>query len=242
MAQQKIITDNKVVMNSLDNISFKALFSMKDKGIVDTLGGIIQSGKESNIFWGTDAKGNPIIVKIYLISSNSFNNMLNYIKGDPRFLGISSNKRKVIFEWCKKEFSNLSKCRNVGMDVPEPLYFKNNVLVMEPIISEDRYALPLSSTSLNNPKDFFEKLKHQMKLMLKKARLIHADFSEFNILVKHTDNIQTPVIIDFGQAVLPEHPRAAFFLNRDLKNICLFFNKRYDMSLDPKKLLEELKA
>lgn len=241
MAEQKIITDKKVVMNSLDNTSFNALFKMKDKGIVDYLGGVVQSGKESNIFSGCDSKDNPIIVKIYLIDSNSFNNMIDYIRGDPRFIGISSNKRKVIFEWCRKEYSNLTKCTDAGMDVPKPIYYRNNVLVMEPITDDDNlYSRPLSQVNLDNPSDFFEKLKKQMKLMLKEARLIHADLSEFNILVQNTGSAQNPIIIDMGQSVLPEHPRAKFFLERDMKNICSFFKKEYDIDYDPKKLIKEL--
>ena len=241
MAEQKIITDKKVVLNSLDNTSFNALFKMKDKGIVDYLGGVVQSGKESNIFSGCDSKDNPIIVKIYLIGSNSFNNMIDYIRGDPRFIGISSNKRKVIFEWCKKEYSNLTKCAGVGMAVPNPIYYRNNVLVMNPITNDDDlYSQPLSRVSLNDPSDFFEKLKNQMKLMLKEARLIHADLSEFNILVQNTGNTQKPIIIDMGQSVLPEHPRAKFFLERDMNNICSFFKKTYNIDCDPKNLIKEL--
>ena len=240
MAEQKIITDKKIVMNSLDNTSFSALFKMKDKGIVDYLGGIVQSGKESNIFYGIDSKDNPVIVKIYLIGSNSFNNMIEYIQNDPRFVGISSNKRKVIFEWCKKEYSNLAKCRDAGMTVPEPIYFKNNVLVMEPILNDnDLYSTPLSHTSLDNPEEFFEKLKHEISLMLNKANLIHADLSEFNILVRETDNHQDPVIIDFGQAVLPRHPRAKFFLERDLANICKSFRKNSNTDCSPKDFLKK---
>jgi RIO kinase 1 len=241
--QKNQITDKKVVMNSLDNTSFTALTKMKDKGIIDYIGGVIQSGKESNIFYGTNSKNEPIIIKIYLISSNSFNNMIQYIQGDPRFIGLSSNKRKVIFEWAKKEYSNLMKCIKVGMDVPNPYFYMNNVLIMEPILKDNLYAPPLFQTFLEDPHDFFKQLKHQMRLMVKSAKLIHADLSEYNILVtndKENNSKQKPIIIDVGQSVLISHPKSSDFFKRDIENIVKYFNKNYDLNINNEDLIKEL--
>ncbi|MEM0157137.1 MAG: RIO1 family regulatory kinase/ATPase, partial [Thermoplasmataceae archaeon] len=61
-----------------------------------------------------------------------------------------------------------------------------------------------------------------MRAMYQKAKLVHADLSEYNILYhrKHA------YIVDVGQSVSREHPAADYFLERDVKNISIFFTKK----------------
>jgi RIO kinase 1 len=61
-----------------------------------------------------------------------------------------------------------------------------------------------------------------MKRLYRDARLVHADLSEYNILI---DEQGDPVFIDMGQSVLTDHPRAQEFLRRDVSNIIKFFNE-----------------
>ena len=72
-------------------------------------------------------------------------------------------------------------------------------------------------------KDILEEMKK-----IRESGLVHADLSEYNILVKDSK----PVIIDVGQAVLQTHPRAKEFLERDLKNISTFFRKKGVKDID----------
>ncbi|HJK52311.1 MAG TPA: serine protein kinase RIO, partial [Methanocorpusculum sp.] len=55
--------------------------------------------------------------------------------------------------------------------------------------------------------------------LYQKARLVHGDLSEYNILTG-PDGL---ILIDMAQAVTPEHPKAYNFLFRDIKNINRFF-------------------
>jgi len=68
----------------------------------------------------------------------------------------------------------------------------------------------------------FWKIIDNMKTLYCKAKIVHADLSEYNIMVWRRD----PVFFDFGQAVLRSHPNADFFLERDVRNIVSFFRKR----------------
>ena len=64
-------------------------------------------------------------------------------------------------------------------------------------------------------------------ILYNKAELVHADLSEFNILYG-----DQPYLIDMGQSVTRDHPRALSFLMRDIRNIHRFFSSRCDVSSD----------
>jgi len=61
-----------------------------------------------------------------------------------------------------------------------------------------------------------------LKNLYKDAKLVHCDFSEFNIF--KTD--KGLILFDLGSAVDLRHPNANEFLKRDIKNISTFFAKR----------------
>jgi RIO kinase 1 len=48
-----------------------------------------------------------------------------------------------------------------------------------------------------------------------RARLVHADFSPYNILWHDS----SPLVIDVGQAVAIQHPRSREFLVRDIERL-----------------------
>jgi len=69
-----------------------------------------------------------------------------------------------------------------------------------------------------------------------KARLIHGDLSEYNILYQKKE----AVIIDCGQAVTVEHYNAVEILERDVVNINRFFRNRGVKVIDHKELLNSI--
>jgi RIO kinase 1 len=148
--------------------------------------------------------------------------MKNYIVGDPRFKKIPHNVSKIIYLWASKEFKNLKRAYKVELSVPEPLFVKNNILGMEYIGFESIPAPVLKD--IVNPKEpviLFNEILNFIKNLFQKAKLVHGDLSEFNILYHN----QKPVIIDISQAVSIQHPKAEVFLSRDIKNIFRYFEK-----------------
>jgi RIO kinase 1 len=60
-----------------------------------------------------------------------------------------------------------------------------------------------------------------IKKLYLKARLVHGDLSEYNIMNERGK----PVIFDMGQSVLIGHPMAHELLLRDFKNLNNYFFK-----------------
>jgi RIO kinase 1 len=191
-------------------------------GPLDRIEGIISAGKEANVYLAYDLEGNEVAIKIYKIDSNTSRWMRNYIVGDPRFKKIPRNISKIIYLWASKEYKNLKRAEKAGLSVPKPILVKNNILIMEYIGFGPIPAPKLKD--IKDPKEInklFSEVLNMMKLLYQKAKLVHGDLSEFNILYHN----QHPVIIDISQAVSIEHPKAEIYLVRDIKNIFNYFKK-----------------
>ena len=158
--------------------------------------------------------------------------MIDYIIGDERFKKVQRDKREIVFAWTKKEFNNLEKARKAKVRVPLPIAFTKNVLVME-FIGENGLASRTlkDERNIDLVKAYFTIINAMAKLY--KANLVHADLSEYNVLVKGKEY----VIIDMGQGVLLTHPKAKEFFERDCKNIANYFTKK-----NMKKTAEEVYA
>jgi RIO kinase 1 len=200
-----------------DDFTERNLFKLSSKGYFDELESPFSMGKEANIFIAR--KGDKrIIVKIYRLTTCDFFKMYEYLKGDPRF-NVEKNRRKIIFSWAKREYYNLLKARSGGVRVPSVYGYFFNILVME-LIGDDLPCPLLKDKFPKNPKLFFDELINQIK-KLYKAGLVHADLSHFNIM--NFDD--RPVLIDFSQSTVLDHPMSDYFLLRDVKNVCSFFSK-----------------
>lgn len=231
----------KVIENVFDNATLKALYTLSNKGIIEALGGSVSTGKEANVFLASGENGEDIAVKIYRISSSTFRSMEDYILGDPRFSNIRHNKRDIIFAWTKKEFRNLMRAKSAGIRVPEPIITERNILIME-FMGDNGNPYPLlKETKLDEEdgKKIFETIVDDMHKLYKDANLVHGDLSEYNILIDTKDI--TPIIIDMGQSVTLEHPRADQFLKRDIENLLRYF-KRYKINASPQNIYEKIRG
>lgn len=198
--------------------------SKLQKEYFEEIKGPIATGKEANVFLATGKKDSVydfVVLKIYRVDTSSFNNMIDYVRGDPRFLRVKRGKRDIVYAWAKKEYSNLIKAGRAGVRVPKAITYKNNVLVMEFIGNKTIPALTAKRNPPDNPKKWYKSIINYMKLLYNKEELIHSDLSEYNVLNKDGE----PVIIDIGQAVLKQHPMAMSFLERDIRKVNSWFSR-----------------
>lgn len=207
-----------------DKPTIEAIHRLAMKKEFEQLEFLVSTGKEAHVFRAVDSSENFLAVKVYKIQTSEFRNMQQYLQGDIRFMNVRKNKRDIVFAWTKKEYKNLLLASNAGIPVPRPAAFLENILVMEFIGEEDGSACkPLNEVPVQelDLEDLFEQCIEAIAGLYYKAKLVHADLSEYNILVQK-GRIR---IIDMGQAVLLSHPRAKEFFGRDLRNISSYFAK-----------------
>ncbi|HZX45045.1 MAG TPA: serine protein kinase RIO [Candidatus Nanoarchaeia archaeon] len=225
----------KTMHNVFDEFTNWTLFKLISEGYFEGLESPISIGKEANIFSARRKDRSRVIVKIYRLEACDFNRMYDYIKEDPRYSNLKGKKRKIIFSWVQREYRNLLKAREGGVNVPTPITFKNNIIVMEFIGKADNVSSRLSVEAPKNPKKFFDKVVDNIR-KLYKAGLVHADLSPFNIL----NHDEEPMLIDFSQATILDNSRAMEFLQRDVRIVATYFTK-LGLKIDLGKVLKTIK-
>ena len=215
---KKSLDKFKIYKNVFDEFTLMTLFRLSSRVHFDSLVSPLQIGKESNVFLADTKEDEFVIVKIYRLHSCNFNQMYSYIKSDPRFAKLKNQRRLVIFHWVQREYRNLLLARE-KINVPRPIAFANNVLVMESI-GNDRPASQLKDKLPKDMKDFSERVLRSIHDMAG-IGLVHGDVSEFNIL----NHNEKPYFIDFSQGTSIKDPNAQDYLKRDLQNIARFFSK-----------------
>lgn len=126
--------------------------------------------------------------------------------------------------WAEKEVRNLKRLHltNGLIKAPQPFLLKNNVIVME-FIGEDGLGAPrLKDADIIDIQQTYVDVLFIMRRMYHMCRLVHADFSEYNMLY-HKGEVW---VIDVSQSVEHDHPMALDFLRMDCTNINNFFKKK----------------
>jgi serine/threonine-protein kinase RIO1 len=173
-----------------------------------------------------------LVVKFFRTTLSQFKNRADYVDGDSRYNGAKFSKIKTtdaLKMWAAKEFRNLIRLHRVGVQCPEPLHVSGHTLVMT-MISKDSNGVP--APQLKEVQLSTQRLRHvfthvavNMRAMFQRAKLVHGDLSEFNIL--YVGGKERPVVlIDVGQAVDLSHPKHIEYLGRDCRTVLDFFQRR----------------
>jgi RIO kinase 1 len=235
-SKEKDSSTRKTYDQVFDHAALLTIASLIGDGVISTLDYPVSTGKEANVFHGTDASGRAKALKIYRIATATFRNIALYIEGDPRFKRVKRGTKPTIFAWAQKEYKNLVRMGDAGVRVPDPERVLDNVLVMEYIGDESRPAPTLREVALEDPGAVYEDVVANLKA-IRKSGLVHADLSEYNFLWWQ-DRV---VVIDVGQAVPLDHPHADEWFRRDVTNVARFF-KRLGVDTTPARLEQVLRG
>jgi len=219
-----------------------ALHKLLNAGVIKVVHGAVASGKEARIYWAEAPDGSDVALKIYLVQTAEFRRGRRvYIEGDPRFKEVRGDMRRLVELWCSKEYRNLVRAYEAGARVPRPIARRGNVLVMEFVGDPEQRGRPaplLKEVDLDDPEKAFETVKGYIELLYTRAKLVHADLSEYNIMVRGGEL----VLIDLGSAVNVGHPMADEFLLRDVRNVFTYFSKLGVDVGDPQEFVQTLKS
>ncbi|NHK30812.1 MAG: phosphotransferase [Asgard group archaeon] len=200
---------------------------LKKFNVISDLVAEVNSGKEASIYIA-HLNNSPLIVKLFRLQLTSHNKQKRRKSGNPLTRATS---------YANREFYLMSVAFRAGLNVPTPAMNINNIILMQFIGENWRPAPQLRNTVLSEPAEMLDEIIEQLKLMYQKARIIHGDFSEYNILV-HNDK---PIIIDFPQGIdmsllgnrsEDRIHRNLEVLRKDIQTICDYFDKVYHLEVD----------
>ena len=219
------IKDFKIERKVFDERTLFAIYKLMLKGSIRSVESLIKEGKESVVISGKDRRNKWIAIKVYRTEHCDFRNMWKYLISDPRFFSVKKSRRNVVYNWCKREFKNLKLAFKGKVNCPKPIDFYENVLVMSFIGSRGIPAprlvdLDFEKFEMDEIRFIHSEVMKEFE-KLSKIGLVHSDLSEYNILLYRGK----PYLIDFSQAVTKKHPLFHEFLERDRRNINLFFKK-----------------
>lgn len=219
--------DRKTADLVFDRRTLKALYELMSRNSIEYIDFPISSGKESVVFKAF-SKGKPVVIKVYKLSTLRFANIWKYIEGDYRFSKERIGRSNIVNIWAKKEYTNLNLLRKYRIPAPRPFAFHKNLLLMSYVGTASAPAPMLKDVSINMSQ-VYEQVMGDMITIYQKAKIVHADLSEYNLLYHR----KKAYFVDLGQAVARDHPAARYFLERDIRNIARFFgNRGIDCSYD----------
>ncbi|OII75365.1 uncharacterized protein cubi_01886 [Cryptosporidium ubiquitum] len=192
-------------------------------------------------------------IKVFKTSVLTFKDRSKYVEGEFRFRRgylKSKNPRKMVTQWCEKEFRNLRRIVISGLRCPIPIYIKKHIFVMSYIgygsnlenrVEDNKqHEIELRNNINNNTESAAPRLKDVpislgkknwirlyiemigiMHIMFNECHLIHGDMSEYNTLF-YKGHVY---VIDVSQSMEHDHPLGLEFLKRDCINVTIFFNK-----------------
>ncbi len=208
---------------NLDERSQMALYRLMNRKAIGSIGHPIREGKESLVLHGLAPDGRELAIKVHTSKVFGKGEKKQYLFGDWRFRHAT---KKIVLRaeemWAEKEQRNLARIEKKGIPAPQVLGREENIVVMS-FLGENGVAAPQLSRLQNA--DFVGLANSVLGIerdLVLKARLVHGDLSEYNILVWE----KNPFIIDLSQAVLTTHPDASSLLTRDCERITDFFTKR----------------
>ncbi len=194
-----------------------AINTLVKAGVIESFGQTLGVGKEADVYDALSPDGKRIAVKFHRLGRISFRQTRRkrgYVREHSTWLFQSHLA-------AEKEFQAMQLVYKNGVSVPEPISQNRHVIAMGMIEGAE---LSKYKEILKPEKILKEILRNVRKAYLK-AHVIHADLSEYNIILKPDGHI---LIIDWPQYVMTNHANAEELLERDLKNILTFFNRKFN--------------
>ena len=193
-----------------------AMNALVKAGVLEALGKPLGVGKEADVYDALNPKGERIAVKFHRLGRISF-------RQTKRKRGYTAEKANWLFQSrlaAEREFQALKIVFPCGVAVPKPISQNRHVIVMGMIEGAELAEW----REIPAPENVLKEILCNVRKTYLKAGVVHADLSEYNIILKPDMHV---LIIDWPQYVTREHPNAQQLLMRDVKNILQFFERKH---------------
>jgi len=204
-----------------------AINALVKADVLQSFGKPLGVGKESDVYDALNPKGERIAVKFHRLGRISFRQTI-------RKRGYTLQHTHWLYQSrlaAEREFQALKLVYPNGVSVPKPINQNRHVIAMG-IIEGAELA---EWKEIPQPEKVLKEILRNIKQAFCKAGIIHADLSEYNILLKPDFQV---LIIDWPQYVRNDHPNAQELLKRDVKNILNFFKRKHNLKTSLKEALD----
>ena len=197
-----------------------AINTLVKAGIIDSFGKTLGVGKEADVYDALSRDGKRIAVKFHRLGRISFRQTRRkrgYIREHSTWLFQSHVS-------AEKEFQAMQLVYKNGVSVPEPISQNRHVIAMGMIEGAELSKYK----EIQKPEKILKEILRNVRKAYLKAHIIHADLSDYNIILKPDGHV---LIIDWPQYVMNDHANAEELLERDLKNVLTFFNRKFNVKV-----------
>jgi len=197
-----------------------AINALVKAGVIESFGQTLGVGKEADVYDALSPDGKRIAVKFHRLGRTSF-------RQTRRKRGYIQEHSTWLFQShlaAEKEFQAMKLVYKNGVSVPKPISQNRHVIAMGMIEGGELSKYK----EIGQPRKILKEVLRNVRKAYLKAHVIHADLSEYNIILKPDGHI---LIIDWPQYVLTDHANAEELLERDLKNVLTFFSRRFNVKL-----------
>lgn len=203
-----------------------AINALVKASVLEAFGKSLGVGKEADVYDALNPKGERIAIKFHRLGRISFRQTVRKRSYTTEHTSWLFQSRRA----AEKEFQALKLVFPKGIAVPKPISQNRHVIVMGMIEGAELAEWK----EIEKPEKVLKEILRNIRKAYLKAGVVHADLSEYNVILKPDMHI---LIIDWPQYVTKEHPNAQQLLTRDIKNILQYFERKHKLKIRLKETL-----
>jgi len=210
-----------------------AINALVKNNTLEAFGKPLGVGKEADVYDALTPSNQQVAVKFHRLGRTSFRQTRRkrtYIAERQHISWLYQSRLSA-----QKEFEALKLVHLHGISVPKPIQQNRHVIVMGMIEGAEL----TNYIQISEPQKLLNEILFNIRKAYLEVGVIHADLSEFNIIVKPDEHI---FIIDWPQYVKKDHANADQLLKRDVRNVVHFFRRKFDTKTRLKEALTYVKG
>jgi RIO kinase 2 len=204
-----------------------AINGLVKANVLEAFGKPLGVGKEADVYDALNPNDERIAVKFHRLGRISFRQIIRRRSYSTQRSASWLYQSRLAAE---KEYQALQVLFPNRVAVPEPISHNRHVVAMGMIEGAELAEYK----EVPRPEKILGEILRNTRKAYLKAGIIHADLSEYNIILQPNGHI---LIIDWPQYVNKEHPNAEELLTRDVQNILQFFKRKHKLNADLKEAM-----